>query len=967
MNEGASPQFQPKLIGRDKVVQRLIDCATAASGPAVWLVRGEIGVGRSAVLGTLAERVRATGMPVHEVMCLPRDHQAAYLLAHRLVTALTPAARTATSPTGPVAKTSTLRPAARSHTGPRDPAEAVSIQLNRALRTHTRAVVLVDDAQFADPETLRLVRVIAPTLALSAVRLVLGVSPIGGVSSGEPAAHEAGEGAVWLLPGALAVDTVSVPPLTKEDVADLVTDRLRAVPDHDLVAELYRLSGGNPGAISAALGPAGEAAIGTLIGHAHLVPGAPSPVLQDDDRFVRALRDLGDTVWRVAKALSVLEPMGRRTPSILAAVTGLPADTVASALSRLVTAGLVVCPDSDGHERPGNWTFRIPLIAVALRARLGPYERRAVSAAAVSALWEPDDDRPATTEQERGDGAARRAYLADRIVDAGALIERRRALGELLGAAAQLSDTHTRAAANWLRAAADLTDDPTLRASLLARHAATAYRARDARVAAEAAGTVLRTHSGELDPAARQEITVVHLMALAAAGDIGALGAQHRPRPDDADGASAIAGVLALCLLGCWSQALELIAATGLDTRPDPVTRYFGKMYKDAAMMMGGDAAGLHTALRTAADPSLPPHMAFELTAQQCDYLLSMGSLRQANELLHARGIAASQLPAESVLLRQYLTGSWEEGLATARSLMVSSCATARPPVSVLAHSRASTMLLALGRPSRARTVLDIARAQPVSVSYLLDAEEAAIASFIGEPDLAEQSVRRGLDDARERGCVLGTEPLWAALAALESDRGRPERAGESMSELERITTAMPSDSTRLLYLRACLRAVRHHPELAAELPDQLACAREAVQLARASDQPFETARTLLAVATTTDPYAHPDGPHGPDGEALLREAYDLFGHLGALVWRYRTRTALREAALPVPGRRTATEENETLLATLVAEGLTNRQIARALSVSESSVASRLTRLFHRTGLRSRVELATIMLATNRR
>ncbi|MER0245049.1 hypothetical protein AAHZ94_24260, partial [Streptomyces sp. HSW2009] len=74
------------------MVQQLIDCATALSGPAVWLVRGEIGIGRSAVLAALAERVRATGVTVHEVACLPRDHHTAYLLAHRLVMALSPTA-----------------------------------------------------------------------------------------------------------------------------------------------------------------------------------------------------------------------------------------------------------------------------------------------------------------------------------------------------------------------------------------------------------------------------------------------------------------------------------------------------------------------------------------------------------------------------------------------------------------------------------------------------------------------------------------------------------------------------------------------------------------------------------------------------------------------------------------------------------------------------------------------------------
>ncbi|MFT2014482.1 AAA family ATPase [Streptomyces sp. 796.1] len=998
VDTGAPPRSTPQLIGRDTVVQQLIDCATALTGPAVWLVRGEIGIGRSAVLAALAERVRATGVTVHEVACLPRDHHTAYLLAHRLVTALSPTAalravtaepsapgtsspaaarrpdgqpRTDQShPTDPSQPSHAgqpgpahhpSHPAHASQPGPDDPGRLLTRQLTRALRTRTRTVVLVDDAQFADPETVDLVRVLAPLLALSAVRLVLGVSPVRPPGS----APRAPRGPSWPFPDDLAGDPVWLPPLTRQEVARLVTHRLRAVPDRDLVAELYRLSAGNPGALAAVLGPAGEPTIGTLIGHAQLRPGAAPPVLPDDDRFVRALAGLGEATWRVAKALSVLEPLGSRTPAILATTTGLSAAAVAGALAELTAAGLV-----DEAAEPGpaaradtparRWSFRVPLVAAALRARLGPYERRAVSAAAVRALWE-ESDRAAPGEGggQRRD-AERRAYLANRIVDAGALVDRSRALSELLFISAQLAPVRPRDAARWLRAAADLTDDPLLRASSLARHAATAYRAGDAREAADAAGAVLRTHGADLSPAARQELTVVRLMALAAAGDMAALGGQHGPASRATEGPSAIAGALTLCLLGHWAQALDLIAATGLGTRPDPVTRHFGALLRDAARLMVGTPAGLYAAVDAPADPSLPPHLAFELTLLQCDGLLALGSVRQAVALLERRGHDTARLPAETRFLWQFLTGSWDEALATARTVMVSRRATARPPVSVLVHAHTSTMLLAHGRPSRARTVLDQARAQPIAAAYLLDAQEAAIALFLGEPALAEEAVRRGLGEARERGHVFGTESLWTALAALQGDGDRPERVLLCLREVDRVATAMASDRSRLRYLRACLGALDRHPELASDLPDGSALADEALTLARTDEQPFELARTLLAVASS-------GGRARPETESLLREAYEVFGQLGALVWRYRTRTALRDAGLPVPGRRTVTEENERLLATLVTEGLANRQIARALAVSEGSVASRLNRLFHRTGLRSRVELATLMLTTNER
>lgn len=63
-----------------------------------------------------------------------------------------------------------------------------------------------------------------------------------------------------------------------------------------------------------------------------------------------------------------------------------------------------------------------------------------------------------------------------------------------------------------------------------------------------------------------------------------------------------------------------------------------------------------------------------------------------------------------------------------------------------------------------------------------------------------------------------------------------------------------------------------------------------------------------------------------------------------------------------MPGRKQATVESEQLLASLIAEGLTNRQIATVLRLTEDAVANRLSRLFARTGLRSRTEVVTAVL-----
>jgi DNA-binding NarL/FixJ family response regulator len=70
----------------------------------------------------------------------------------------------------------------------------------------------------------------------------------------------------------------------------------------------------------------------------------------------------------------------------------------------------------------------------------------------------------------------------------------------------------------------------------------------------------------------------------------------------------------------------------------------------------------------------------------------------------------------------------------------------------------------------------------------------------------------------------------------------------------------------------------------------------------------------------------------------------------------------MRNQGIAIPGRSVTISENERLLASLVADGLTNRELATVLSATEKSVEGRLSRLFQRTGYRSRVELATAML-----
>ncbi|MEU4597324.1 AAA family ATPase [Nocardia sp. NPDC023988] len=96
-----------------------------------------------------------------------------------------------------------------------------------------------------------------------------------------------------------------------------------------------------------------------------------------------------------------------------------------------------------------------------------------------------------------------------------------------------------------------------------------------------------------------------------------------------------------------------------------------------------------------------------------------------------------------------------------------------------------------------------------------------------------------------------------------------------------------------------------------------------------------------------------------------LREARDTFDALGADPWSQAARTELRAAgeasARRSPSARDQLTAQELQIATLAAEGLTNRQIAERLYLSHRTVGSHLYRVYPRLGITSRVELAAAL------
>ncbi|MGW1505845.1 AAA family ATPase [Streptomyces mirabilis] len=929
-----------RLFGRAAEPDTIDDALRDPAGPRLVLVRGERGIGRSAFVHAAAGRLSAEGIAVLPVDCVPGDGERPLLLALRLVRTLVEHRSAATGRR--TARQPTADALSAVQTG--DPA-AMAEALAAALAQPAPVTVVVDDAQHADAESLDLLGKVDFQRVPPSTRLLFTAVQHSGTG-------RRADNALEQLAHNRAAHTVVLPPLGLQDVTAVVAQLLGAAPDADLVRRVHELSRGIPGAVDVLLAEwVEQGAIRMIDRYAFLADGTPAPVLPDGDRYVAALRALGEPCWTVASALSILWPLGRPAAALAATSTGLSAEAVHEGIRALVDEGVVDELPGPDPAAPRGWAFRVPLLEHAVRERLGPMERSRLSAAAVESLWTADTpprNPPAPVILDEADAAT---YLPDRIADAGVLVDRERAATELTTAALSLyPDLEHRGMVRWLLGAVRLIEQSSARGLAVLRCGTAAFACGDYRTARTASEWILYGQAEDLDPYALHEAATLLVAAAAVEQDWPALARMSTALWWDGLGMPAMATVTgrvqALCQLERWHEALDLLARTEPVWQSDPDSRVLLDLLGSVTEFVIGRPDRFNRSLVQPQLPGVPWAKAFAQIILQFDLLLATGDLQRAAALLPAGDLTPELLPGSSRFLWHHLHGRWDEALALARRLLANGGVLSTVPGHQLLPARTAAVLLARGRVTSADRLISSVRGQPDGpLEHILDHADAEILRAVGELGRAEETLRRGLRAADDRGSVYGTEELWASLAEVYAESGRTSQAMACLERLEQLAEQLDSGRTRLLYLLASGKVLGPEP---APTRTHL---HEAVGLARSRRQPFETAKTLLAAAGANA---------GP--ATLLHEAYELFGETGATLWRFHTRSAMREAGLVVPGRKQVTAENEHLLATLLAEGLTNRQIANVLRITEDAVANRLSRLFARTGKRSRTAVVTAVL-----
>ncbi|MEU9293740.1 LuxR C-terminal-related transcriptional regulator [Streptomyces sp. NPDC048266] len=273
----------------------------------------------------------------------------------------------------------------------------------------------------------------------------------------------------------------------------------------------------------------------------------------------------------------------------------------------------------------------------------------------------------------------------------------------------------------------------------------------------------------------------------------------------------------------------------------------------------------------------------------------------------------------------------------------------------------------------------------------------ALLAAVQGDTTACRDRARQARTYAAEHGIGLATAlSLWA-LAYLDLTQGRPAEAASQLRTLARLGPGHGHPAIRLLstphYVEAAVRAGEPAAAAAAAVgytrwagtvasPGHLALAarcralltsggealahyRDALDLHDADGRHLERARTELLYGIALRRMRRTT-----EARDRLRAALQAFEQFGALPSARHAEAELRAlgdtarcARPPAEAALGALTAQQTLIARMVAEGATNREIAIRMVLSPRTIDHHLRGIYARLGISSRVELARLVAA----
>ncbi|MFD9189956.1 LuxR C-terminal-related transcriptional regulator [Streptomyces phaeochromogenes] len=303
-------------------------------------------------------------------------------------------------------------------------------------------------------------------------------------------------------------------------------------------------------------------------------------------------------------------------------------------------------------------------------------------------------------------------------------------------------------------------------------------------------------------------------------------------------------------------------------------------------------------------------------------------------------------------MVRDYLTGDWDSALSCARRIETRGRSGGAAGVGQPARALAAEIQLMRGELGRAREWLDLI---PDSVCHPLVARaRLGVRYWSGQADRASagrasadealEAARHDVRRARESGLLAGLDRVLLRMLSITVRGDNPEATRRTLEELEALYEEAASPMTYEAVLVA--RGMVH-----GDADSALAAYR---LVRRRVDLPLSVDCCQCLTEVGDDPQVWVD--------EAMRSGHVL--GMGRPV-RSLLGAAARRRNVSIPRRRAARAgltDREVRLIGMVSDGSTNRQIAARLACSEKTVEQRLSRLFQRTGCRSRVELAAAWL-----
>ncbi len=825
----------------------------------------------------------------------------------------------------------------RAADGRRPEALAVATALLGALRTLSRTtpvLVALDDAQWLDRATANATRFALRRLRTERVAVLLSRRPGADPHRGLDAT---------CLPSPEAVD---LGPLSMGAIHALIVERAGVVPSRPVLRRLYELSGGNP---FYAL----ELARGLKEGRLRLEPGEALP------RDLRALVDarIAGLPSATRTALAACAAMSEPTEPLLAAFLGL--DDPMIALAPAVAKGVI-----DTTMR--GIAFAHPLLASAAYATVGEVERRRIHGRLAALVPDPverarhlalaatgPDDLVAsvveeaaarTFERSASADAAELAALARRLTPANRVeaAERR----TYLEAHYRFESGEAEASAALLEGLIAATEPGPARGRLLAALARVRHFQLDVgagvaiqrQALAEAAGDdELR---GFLEESLAEGLLLMRVDLGSARRHAHAAAAIAERRDDAAGLAEALAAVAlteqatGMPRTDAMERALDLEPATAeLCVMRRPSFAYASVLANEDRLEHARDV--LLELMRRADDHGNVTSIAPVRNRLSTTWCL-LGDYDQAERLARESAefaLQSGQVPSRaSALGRLALALARRGDVVGARDAATRSLALAGGPD---VHPERPAPVLARGGEHALWALGELALS-------LGDASEAE--RHLGP--LCGTMMDAGI---REPGELRFLGSLIEALVLL----GRQDEAARLTDwlEVEATRVGRPSVRAAALCARGIILAADGHLDAA------IASVEAGTSWAREAPLPLEQGRALLLLGRVQR-----RATRKREARASLEEAAALFQTIGASRWAENAHEGLGRIGGRAP-MRGALSETERQVVTLVASGLSNKEVASALFVTPKAVEASLSRIFAKKGVRSRAELAALAVA----